>query len=110
MRKPLRQFCKDEGISERKAYDERYAGRLVFTKVGSRVFIDDADAEHWRSLAPKIGRVGDVALQAAERAIETLGEAVKAGDVDRASAVKRLRAVAATFGLNSEQEQEKARA
>ena len=102
MRKPLRQFCKDEGISERKAYNERYAGRLVFTKVGSRVFIDDADAERWRSLAPKIGRVGDVALQAAERAIETLGRAVKAGDIDKASAARRLQAVAAAFGLNRE--------
>jgi hypothetical protein len=103
MRKPLRQFCKDEGISERKAYDEHYAGRLIFTKVGSRNFIDNEDADRWRSLAPKIGRVGDVALQAAERAIETLGRAVKSGDIDHASAVRRLRAAAAAFGLNSEQ-------
>jgi hypothetical protein len=101
MRKPLRQFCKDEGISERKAYDERYAGRLVFTKVGSRVFIDDEDAERWRALAPKVGRIGDVALQAAELAIETLGQAVQRGDIDQASAVKRLRAAAIACGLSS---------
>ena len=103
MRKPFRQFCKDEFISERFGYNEVSAGRLTLTKVGSRNFVDDEDAARWRALAPKIGRAGDVALQAAERAIETLGRAVKAGDIDKASAARRLQAVATAFGLNSEQ-------
>jgi len=102
MRRPLREFCEGERVSLRHAYNEHYAGRLVFTKVGNRIFIDDEDADRWRALAPKIGRVGDVALQAAERALETLGRAVKAGDIDHALAVKRLQAAAAAFGLSSE--------
>jgi hypothetical protein len=102
-RRPLQQFCEREHVSERYAYAERAAGRLVFTKVGNRNFIDDDDADRWRALAPKVGRVGDVALLAAERAIETLGRAVKAGDIDKASAARRLQAVATAFGLNSEQ-------
>jgi hypothetical protein len=100
MRLPLREFCERERISQRHAYNEHYAGNLVFTKIGRRIFIDDADAERWRALAPKIGgRVGDVALQAAERAIETLGQAVQRGDIDQARAVKRLRAAAIACGL-----------
>jgi hypothetical protein len=67
MRRPLKEFCERERVSQRYAYNEHYAGRLVFEKVGSRIFVDDEDAARWRALAPKVGRIGDVALQAAER-------------------------------------------
>jgi hypothetical protein len=101
VRLPLKEFCERERISQRHAYNEHYAGNLVFTKIGRRIFIDDEDAERWRALAPKISRVGDVALQAAERAIETLGQAVARGDIDQARAVRRLRAAAIACGLSS---------
>jgi hypothetical protein len=99
MRRPLREFCERERVSQRYAYNEHYAGRLIFEKVGSRIFIDDEDADRWRALAPKVGRVSDAALQAAERAIETLGQAVQRGDIDQARAVRRLRAAAIACGL-----------
>jgi hypothetical protein len=108
-RTPLRQFCTEENVSERFARYENKAGRLTFTYVGNRVFITDEDREAWRKLARK-SHGNNAALQLAEQAIKTLGKAVKAGDVDRAAAVKRLQAVAATFGLNSEQEQRKEKA
>jgi hypothetical protein len=66
MRAPLKQFCKQENISERFAYAEKERGRLRFTYVGNRVFIDDQDAEAWRALAPKAtGGTGVNSLQGA---------------------------------------------
>jgi hypothetical protein len=110
-RSPLWKVVTEENVSERFLRYENKAGRLRFTYVGNRVFIDDEDREAWRKLARK-SRGDNAALQLAEQAIKTLGEAVKAGDIDRTSAVRRLRAVAAAFGLNSEQAatEEKARA
>jgi|SRR6516162_8882463 len=102
MRAPLRQFCTEENVSERFARYENKAGRLTFSYVGNRVFITDEDREAWRKLARK-SRGNNAALQLAEQALKTLGEAVKAGDIDRASVVRRLRTVTAAFGLDSEQ-------
>ena len=89
-RRPFQQFLTEDKVSERFARYENKAGRLTFTYVGNRVFITDEDREAWRKLARK-SQGNNAALQLAEQAIKTLGEAVKAGDVDRASAVKRLR-------------------
>jgi hypothetical protein len=101
MRKPLKVFCKDENISPRKAYDEFYAGRLVFTKVGHRVFIDDEDGARWRDLAPKVtgkAGAGELVLQAARQAVENLGRAVDRGLVERRVAATAMREL--TAGLN----------
>lgn len=63
MRKPLKDFCQEENISIRHAYDEKYAGRLIFTYVGRRAFITDDDAAAWRALAPRV--TGKTSLTAA---------------------------------------------
>jgi hypothetical protein len=97
-RDPLRKFLTEENVSERFARYENKAGRLTFTYVGNRVFITDEDREAWRKLARK-SHGNNAALQLAEQALKALGEAVKAGDVDRTSAVKRIRAAAIACGL-----------
>jgi hypothetical protein len=102
MRAPLRQFCTEENVSERFARYENKAGRLTFSYVGNRVFITDEDREAWRKLARK-SHGNNAALQLAEQALKALGEAVKAGDIDRRAAVRRLQAVTAASGLDSEQ-------
>ena len=102
MRAPLRQFCTEENVSERFARYENKAGRLTFSYVGNRVFITDEDREAWRKLARK-SHGNNAALQLAEQAIKALGEAIEAGHVDRRAAARRLQAVAAAFGLDSEQ-------
>ncbi|MGA8695440.1 MAG: hypothetical protein WB689_16695, partial [Xanthobacteraceae bacterium] len=90
----------EDNVSERFARYENKAGTLTFTYVGNRVFITDEDREAWRKLARK-SHGNSAALQFAEQAIKTLGEAIKAGDIDRASAVRRLRAAAVACGLSS---------
>jgi hypothetical protein len=101
-RSPLRQFITEETVSERFARYENKRGRLRFTYVGNRVFIDDEDRDAWRKLARK-SHGNNAALQLAEQALKALDEAIKAGYVERAFAAKRLQAVTVAFGLNSEQ-------
>ena len=100
MRTPIQQFAKDEKVSVRFLYKEAAASRLVLTKVGSRTFIDDEDAERWRALAPKVGQAGELVLQAARQAVENLGRAVERGLVERRVAATAMRDVALTTGLN----------
>jgi hypothetical protein len=100
MRTPIKKFAEVENISLRFAYKEVKAGRLVLTKVGSRTFIDDPDADRWRALAPKVtGKAGDVALQVVEQKLVELGRAVENGQIDRARVVEHLADVARRTGL-----------
>jgi hypothetical protein len=97
-RTPIKKFAEQEGVTDRFLYMEVKAGRLVLTKVGSRTFVDDADAEDWRALAPKVTGPG-ITTQAAERHIEHLGRMVAKGRIDRAHATERLAAAARKAGL-----------
>jgi hypothetical protein len=100
MRTPIQKFAKREDVSVRFLYKERDAGRLTLTKVGSRTFVDDADAEQWRALATKVtGTAGDAAMQAVEQKLEQLGKVVAAGRLDRHHVVARLAAVTEKAGL-----------
>jgi hypothetical protein len=100
MRTPLIKFAAKEDISVRFVYKEAAAGRLVLTKVGSRTFVDDADAEAWRALAPKVnGTAGDIALKTAVAKLEELAKAVADGQVDRALVADRLASLARRTGL-----------
>jgi hypothetical protein len=100
MRTPVQKFAKNENVSLRFIYKEAAAGRLTLTKVGSRTFVDDVDADHWRALAPKVnGTAGDVVMKIAEQKLRELGQAVADGIVDRTHAVARLSHVAAVAGL-----------
>ena len=95
---PIKKFAETENISLRFAYKDVKAGRLVLTKVGSRTFIDDEDAERWRALAPKVGQAGELVLQAARQAVENLGRAVERGLVERRVAATAMREL--TAGIN----------
>lgn len=97
MRTPIRQFAKQEHLGLSYIYSEARAGRLVLTKVGSRTFVEDTDADRWRALAPKIGEPGVAILEAARLKLETLGKAVKAGQVDRDRAAAKLAKVIRKF-------------
>jgi hypothetical protein len=100
MRTPIQKFAGKEGITTRFLYKEARRGRLILTKVGSRTFVDDVDAEQWRALAPKYnGTVGDVVMKVAEEKLKALGKAVADGHVDRVRAVRRLEQVARETGL-----------
>jgi hypothetical protein len=100
MRTPLKKFAENENVSIRFLYKEAVAKRLVLTKVGSRTFVDDADAERWRALAPKFdGTAGDRVMQVAVQKLEELGKAVSAGQIDRARAAARLAEVTQRAGL-----------
>jgi hypothetical protein len=100
MRTPVRKFATNENVSLRFIYKEAAAGRLTLTKVGSRTFIDDVDAERWRALAPKVnGTVSDLVMKAAEQKLKELGQAVAEGLIDRRHAVARLAQVAQSAGL-----------
>jgi hypothetical protein len=100
MRTPIMQFAKDEKVSLRFLYKEANAKRLVLTKVGSRTFVEDSDAERWHALAPKIGNPGEIALRTAVQAIEALGRAVSQGHIDQAVAARTMREVAMNSGVN----------
>jgi hypothetical protein len=100
VRTPIIKFAEQRKLSIRFLYNEAAAGRLVLTKVGSRTFIDDADAESWDALAQKVtGSAGDKALQIVEQRIEELGLQVAAGRLDRRKVIDRLGAVAVKAGL-----------
>jgi hypothetical protein len=100
MRTPIKKFAEQEQVSLRYLYNEAAAGRLVFTKVGSRTFVDDVDAEEWRALAPKVtGKAGDIAMKVAIQKIEELGKAVSDGYIDRARAAAQLTKVVRKTGL-----------
>ncbi len=102
MRTPIRKFADNESVSVRYLYKEAEAGRLVLTKVGSRTFVDDTDAEAWRALAPKFnGTVGDRILQVAVKNLKELGKAVAEGLIDRAHASARLAETVRSVGLFS---------
>jgi hypothetical protein len=102
MRTPIKKFAEDESVSVRFLYNEAADGRLRLTKVGSRTFVDDADAEEWRALAPKFdGTAGDRVMQAAFQKLEDLGRAVTEGHIDRALVVKQLAKVTRKIGLNA---------
>lgn len=103
MRTPIQKFALREEVTARFLYKEAAAGRLVLTKVGSRTFIDDIDAEAWRALAPKVtGKAGDVALKVAEQKLQELSTAIAKGYIDRQIAVDRLFTTAKRLGLNQD--------
>jgi hypothetical protein len=100
MRTPIRKFAQQEHVTPRFLYKEAERGRLVLTKVGSRTFVDEPDAEAWRALAPKVdGTVGDIVLKVTEQKLKELGAAVAKGLVDRDLVIDRLSTVAARAGL-----------
>lgn len=100
MRTPIQKFAEADNVSVRFLYKEANAGRLVLTKVGSRTFIDDEDAERWRALAPKIGHAGEIALRAAKQAVENLGHAVEQGLIEQHVAALAVHDVALATGLS----------
>jgi hypothetical protein len=103
MRTPFAQFCKQESISKRLAYNEVTAGRLVLTKVGRKSFVDDADAAAWRALAPKVtGNIGQMALKLAAQSLQRLGQAVSEGTIDRATVIDEITKVVRQSGLVAE--------
>ena len=100
MRSPIKKFAEQEGVSVRFLYNEAAAGRLDLTKVGSRTFVDDGDAEKWRALATKVtGKRGHKALEGAEQKLRELGTAVEQGQLDRAVVVTHLAEIARKTGL-----------
>lgn len=104
MRTPIQKFAEQEGVTTRFLYKEAQRGRLILTKVGSRTFVDDVDAEQWRALAQKYnGTVGDIVMKVAEEQLKALGKAVAEGHVDRVRAVRRLEQIARQNGLILEQ-------
>jgi hypothetical protein len=102
MRTPILKFAENEHLSARFLYKEAKRGRLVLTKVGSRTFIDDADAAAWRALAPKVnGTVADITLQTAVKAVEALRRAVAEGHLERKVAALAIRNAAKSAGLTA---------
>jgi hypothetical protein len=100
-RTPIQDFAKREGVTTRFIYKEIELGRLTLTKVGSRSFIDDEDAEAWRALAMRVTKVtgAQVATQIIEKQILQLGQKVARGRIDRAHVVNRLTEVIHKSGL-----------
>jgi hypothetical protein len=100
MRTPILKFAAQEHVTARYLYKEAKVGRLVLTKVGRRTFVDEADAERWRALAPKFnGTAGDRILAVTIENLKELGNAVAQGLVDRAHASARLVRTAQRAGL-----------
>jgi hypothetical protein len=100
-RTPIQKFAKQEGVTTRYLYKEIEVGRLTLTKVGSRSFIDDEDAEAWRATALRVTKVtgAQVAVQVLEKQILQVGQKVANGRIDRTHVVERLTDVIHKSGL-----------
>jgi hypothetical protein len=100
-RTPIQEFAKREGVTTRFIYKEIELGRLTLTKVGSRSFIDDEDAEAWRAQAMRVTKVtgAQVTTQLVEKQILQLGRKVARGGIDRAHVLTRLEEAIHKSGL-----------